>query len=167
MPSGNRWTTTALTTDCLQSFYVIAKQCHGRWLPLLLVLTLGGELWLPRSCNYVFPSPWSWWQMTAVEKPVKETSCWKMRNDGSDRETIPGQEPQMYLRACLPGRCTAVCGESVHAAKMLSIKGTICNLPNLKWLKTNGPMLYICWVAHLHYPRCFRQWIYWIFSVTI
>ncbi|KAK9535220.1 hypothetical protein VZT92_007615 [Zoarces viviparus] len=25
--------------------------------------------------------------MPAVEKPVKETCCWKMRNDGSDRET--------------------------------------------------------------------------------
>lgn len=58
---GILWTTIAFTMDCLQSFGVIVEQCFGCWLPLLLVLTLGGdEIWLLLSCNYVSASPWSW-----------------------------------------------------------------------------------------------------------
>ncbi|KAL7378756.1 hypothetical protein ABVT39_018123 [Epinephelus coioides] len=43
--------------------------------------------------------------MPAVEKLVKETSCWEMRNDGRDRETIPDLEPQSLSCVIAPLLC--------------------------------------------------------------
>lgn len=82
------------TVNSLQLFVVIVERCesdsYSCWLPLSPVLNLWVELRLHLSYNYVFHSSFSQWQMmTGVEKLVKETSCCKMKNDASDRKTIP------------------------------------------------------------------------------